>query len=546
VAPRPEAQIETPAVTKPEPKPEVENRSTPISSGLDVQAAPSFSSRREVPAPQPKPTPQPSSSAILSSQSPNLRIEGEGPQAVTLGKPASYSITVKNDGQKDAGEVVLSIALPKNAQLAGVNTTLGTPQQSTDQAGQTRIIWQIERVPAQGEQKLSLVLTPQNSQPFQLAVDWAFRPPSTSTRIDVLQPRLEMQLVGPKEIMYGVTQTYTVVVSNPGTGDAENVSLALAPLSLGQPQAEPQRVGVIAAGEKREFQIEVQAGQAGPLQIRSAATADGGLKAEIAEEIIVRRAKVQVAAQGTRFVYAPAGAAYEVSVSNTGDAPARNLTVAVGLPGGAKYLGGTEGAQSVEGGLRLAIGDLAPGDSRSFKVNCELTVEGRNQLQVQARADGGLVESAVAVTQVETIADLKLSVNDPKGPIPVGEKVAYEVMIRNRGAKAAQNVTVTTQFADGIEPLTTEGAQSSIAGGLVSFQPIARIEPNEEVKLLIYARGVKSGNHIFRTELSSQEPEGRQVAEDTSRYFGDLPASSGSINAATRETLPVGGTAFPR
>ena len=46
------------------------------------------------------------------------------------------------------------------------------------------------------------------------------------------------------------------------------------------------------------------------------------------------------------------------------------------------------------------------------------------------------------VTTVEAIADLKLMVNDPQGPLPVGKEVVYEIVITNRGTREANNIDV--------------------------------------------------------------------------------------------------------
>jgi len=216
-----------------------------------------------------------------------------------------------------------------------------------------------------------------------------------------------------------------------------------------------------------------------------------------------------------------------VQVANMGDAPASNLMIAVALPNGARYLGGIDGGKQIEGGVAAKIGDLAPGERRAFTVKCELVVEGRSQVQAQARADGDLTQSAVAITQVETIADLKLTVNDPKGPMPVGDNVTYEIKVKNRGAKAARGVQVIAQFAEGVEPVSTEGGRAQVAPGQVLFYPVPVLEPNEEIVVKVVARGHAPGNHIFRTEVKSQDPNTRQVAEGTTKFFGESELNSG-------------------
>jgi len=136
------------------------------------------------------------------------------------------------------------------------------------------------------------------------------------------------------------------------------------------------------------------------------------------------------------------------------------------------------------------------------------------------------------LTRVEGVADLKLSVNDPKGPIPVGQEVAYEISVENRGSKAATQVLVFAQFSEGIEPVATDGLPGEIQTGQVIFQPIARIDPKETVKLVVKAKAQASGNHVFRAAVQCSDPDTRLVAEDNTRFYGGNPSS-------TAKTLPI-------
>ena len=78
--------------------------------------------------------------------------------------------------------------------------------------------------------------------------------------------------------------------------------------------------------------------------------------------------------------------------------------------------------------------------------------------------------------------------NDPRGPTPVGEDALYEVHIVNRGTKAAEQISVATQFSDGIEPVESTGGGADIVTGQVLFHPIPRIAPGEEIMLKIELR----------------------------------------------------------
>ena len=64
-----------------------------------------------------------------------------------------------------------------------------------------------------------------------MAVRWSFAPPDATTHVQVQEPKLQMALAGPQDVLYGETKVYTITLSNPGTGDAENVVLNLLPLT---------------------------------------------------------------------------------------------------------------------------------------------------------------------------------------------------------------------------------------------------------------------------------------------------------------------------
>ncbi len=171
-------------------------------------------------------------------------------------------------------------------------------------------------------------------------------------------------------------------------------------------------------------------------------------------------------------------------VRNPGNATAENVALAAMLPVGAKYISST-GGQFISDQNKVAwnMASLAAGTEQELEVRCVLSTPGENRLQVVGTAGGDLSDSAAASTSVEALADLKLDVSDPQGPIPVGDEVTYEIHLRNRGTKAAENVDVAGYFSQGIEPVAAQGSTYHLSPGQVVFHPIASIAPGTEVAL---------------------------------------------------------------
>lgn len=469
----------------------------------------------------------------LSQQGPLLTVETEGPRAILVGKEASYRVRVTNQGSAEADRVIVSVALPAWVQVTKTAARLGTVSTAGDQRGASPLTWDLERVPPRSQQELTLTLLPTENRPVELAVDWVFRATSMQASIDVQQPQLAIAVEGPSELRYGTTGVFKIKVSNPGNGPAEGVTLTM---STGSGTSQPQAVGVLAAGETRTLEIELAAQQAGAMALQALAQGDGNLRAEAQHEVRVRRAQLAVKVTAPALLYAGATAQYEIRVANGGDAPAEGVTLEVELPSGMQNALGVD-KKSIDGSAsRWRLGDLPPGSDRVYKMQGDLTAGGENRLAARVTSNDQSTASDLAVTQVEAIADLKLIVNDPQGPLPVGRDVTYEILVVNRGSKEAHNIDLVAQFSEGIEPTGTEGHRGQIVPGQVVFEPIRTLPAGGQVAVQVKAKALQPGNLRFRAELSCTDLDTKLSSEFTTRFYsaagggaapGSRPAPAG-------------------
>ena len=63
--------------------------------------------------------------------------------------------------------------------------------------------------------------------------------------------------------------------------------------------------------------------------------------------------------------------------------------------------------------------------------------------------------------------------------------------------------------------------QAEIVPGQVLFQAIPRIDPGQEVTLIVRARATGQGPKRFRAEVSCEELGIQLVAQETTYFFGD-------------------------
>ena len=476
----------------------------------------------------------------VESHPQNIHVQVAGPAALTVGKPAKYVVHVVNDGAANVEDVEVRLPLPAWVKVSNAESTGGEAQLQADGAGTPRLVWSLASVKAKSSDELHLQLTAADGQPFDLNVEWTCRPAAAHARITVRQPQLELSLTGATDLLFGEEKVFTLLVSNPGSGDASGVVVHIA---TGGNRPKEVDVGNIPAGEQVEIPVQVVANQVGELKLTAAAKGDGGLTAEAAAKILIRRAQLALAVEAPELKFAGTEATYVVTVTNAGNAAAEDVQVSMAIPSGSRYVGGISGPTTTKGNLSWKVGAIAPSAQKQFEIRCQLLVEGTNRVAVQATGKAGLSASGDAVTEVEAISELKLIVNDPSGPAPTGQEVAYEIQVMNRGSRAAKNVKILIQFADGVEPTELAGGQGKLVPGQVVCEPLPELAAGEQVTVRVKAKAAKTGTHRYRVEVTSGEDDARLVSEGTSRFFD---SKSGAAARTAKKPVKEGAGTIQR
>ncbi|RMG05058.1 MAG: hypothetical protein D6741_00080, partial [Planctomycetota bacterium] len=232
---------------------------------------------------------------LIERQSPIIQVRTLGPRRISVGKEGIYQIIVENTGNLGADQVTVSVDLPEWADVLSAETTTGATNVDVRPGART-FTWKIPHLPEAGRELLKLRIVPRQSKPFDLAVKWDFVPLATETQIEVQEAKLQLNLEGPREILYGESAVYRLELANVGTGDAENLSIALLPMGSRTPVS--HHLGNLPAGEKKIVEIEMTARQMGQLTIQIDAHADGNAQAHLSETIAVLRPDLRVEVLG--------------------------------------------------------------------------------------------------------------------------------------------------------------------------------------------------------------------------------------------------------
>lgn len=467
---------------------------------------------------------RPKKDVLLSCEPPVIVSTVAGPQRIAVGREAEYRVVLQNKSETAARELSATIAIPafaEVAQAAATNGAVDRPAPAKDGDPQT-IKWQLFELAPRSSQTLTLQLVPHTGQPLLLAVQCDQAPVSGEVTLDVQEPKLQMEITGPAEVMFGKSQRYALLLSNPGTGDAEDVNIELTPPG-GDPKAPVKhKVGSLAAGSTRTIELELTAREAGDLKMLASASAAGGIRSEAVKTVMCRRAQLDVDWRGPEKNFAGAVATYYIRVRNQGTAPAGEVAVELSLPNGAELVDASNGFSwdDKKHMVSWRPGVIGASEERFMQLQCKLSAPGVNQLELVARTEAGDLSDVQTVpVTIEAMADLKLQVSDPEGMLPVGETAVYEIHVQNRGMMAARGVNVVAMFSEGIDPTNVEGGQHEIKDGRVAFRAIDALPAGAEVVLRIHAKATQPGTHVFRTEVVCDDIEAKLVAEETTRFF---------------------------
>ena len=468
---------------------------------------------------------------LLTGRTPSLAIEATGPRKVMVGHEAIFKITLQNMGEVVANNIKVSLDIPSSAEIVDVQTTAGTNQPISAGEGTTPLEWDVTRLAGHGHETLTLKLIPRQNTPIDLSVHWACTPERSQMSVEVQEPKLAMSLSGPTEVLYGQSRSYKLIISNPGSGDAENVMVSLMPIGRAAEAAASHRLGTLPAGGSKSIEVELTARQAGELMIRARALADGGLTAEVAEQVLVRRANLQLDVEGPKVKFSGTKGVYRIHLTNTGNAIAESVQVSAVLPPQATYQSSSTGGRVETDKSKVVWGavNLQPGEERLLEVQCLLQAPGENRIQVSSTANQELSATGGAVTMVESLADLKLEVHDPQGPIATGEDAMYEVTVRNRGTKGAENVNLVLYFSNGLEATAVQGGPHEIMPGQVVVKTIASLPAGSEKTFKIHARADRAGSHVFRAEVVCAPLDIKLTSEQSTRFYGDDFAGEASV-----------------
>lgn len=451
-------------------------------------------------------------------QEPAISLEWIGPPVTKVGRPADYTLAVRNVCNGAVQHVLVRVRMPQ-----GMNVTLTEPKAAAE--GNV-YVWELGTMMPKQEKNLQMRLVPDSRGNLGCQASVTFTG-SSSMKIRVCEPKLVLKLQAAERVLIGDTTTFLVAVNNPGDGPADQVKIS-ADLSSGLEHANGKKamfdVGTLAPGETRTVQIACATKAGGPQSCDAVAVADGDLRAQDKANVNVMMPRLDVEVNGPKLRYLDRPATYTIKVTNPGDAPATNVQVSDLIPAGFKFVGAPEGGRHDFSTRTVAwfVGDLEPGKSKEVHLNVVAVNPGEHQHKVAAQAARGLKAENELTTRVEGLSALLLEVVDTQDPIEVGADTSYEIRVTNTGTKTETDIRLACTIPDQMQFKGAQGpARFQEQGKVIAFEPLPKLAPRADAIFRIFVKATAPANVRFRTQLNSTNLQEPVVEQEATRIYQD-------------------------
>jgi uncharacterized repeat protein (TIGR01451 family) len=338
-----------------------------------------------------------SSSAMLkvTVREPKLVVKTAAPEKVVLGDSATVAITITNPGDGVADRVKVKAVLPEGLEHARgkqIEVELGNLG-----AGESRTVQLVCLAKTAGMQLVDCT-----------AIADAGLTSQDSAKLDVVLPRLDLAILGPKLRYLDRHAVYTLKVTNPGSAPASNVSLVhILPQGFKFHEAShggrhdfPTRtitwfIGDLMPGQSREVTLEAVAVSPGEHKHRAVATAARGLKTEGDAVTVVEglSALLMELVDTDDPVEVGNDTTYEIRITNTGSKVETNLELVCTVPEkmefrGAKSSAGCRFRMEGRDVIFEPLARLMPRTDTVYRVTARGMAPGDMRFRARIRADG--------------------------------------------------------------------------------------------------------------------------------------------------------------
>ena len=445
-----------------------------------------------------------------------VRLDKTAPREVELNRSFDYFIAITNLTEAVLTDIVVNEELSRGFQFTRSNPAA---RKDVD-----KLVWEIKSLGPKASKRITVTGIASSSDSLEHCTTVITPIIPACVPIRIVQPRLELARVAPDEALLCEAIPVVFVVTNSGTGSAQDVKIVdNLPIGLRTTDGKSKLVldvGTLAEGESRQFSAELRAAKIGRYASKAVATSATGLRAESAETTtIVSLPILAIENNGPRKHYLGRKVTYEITVANKSDIPAKNTIVEDTVPNGAISIEADEGAKLSGSKLIWEFGTLAPNSIKKVRVSYIPTEPGMQANNATVTAYCSEAVTASVQTMVTGISAVSMEVVDVEDPVRVGTQTTYVISVTNQGSAAATNIRINCLLESNVQYVSSAGATAgSIEGQMVKFYPLSSLEPKARAAWRVVVAAVKPGDVRFKAVMNVDQLT-RPVEETESTHI---------------------------
>jgi len=412
-----------------------------------------------------------------------------------FGDNVTYTVTVTNDGDVDASQVVIVDQLGNGLKYVS-SSDGGVWDEKTN-----TVTWIVDL--AKGESKVFSVIaivSGYGNVTNSLVVG------NKTTGVNVTVPEIIPDKTVDNEIPnFGDNVTYTVTVTNDGIGDANNVVITdvldkgLKFLNATGNFTYDEKTGTItwtvdlAKGETKTFNVNVTVLGYGVLSNTVVVGNKTAVRNITVPEIIT------VKEVNSSDIHIGDEITYTITVSNSGKINATNVVIRDILPEGLKFINASNGGvYDPVTGIITWILNITANSTVDLTVDVCVNKSGNitNTVNVGNKTSNCTIESG-------DIVDLEIHIVADKSEIYVGDNIVYTVTVINNGPSDAINTIANILIPNALSIFSYNATKGTfdITSGNWS---IGNLTNGEKVVLTFVAKALNEGNSTVYVNVTSE------------------------------------------
>lgn len=444
-------------------------------------------------------------------------LEKQGPSEVIIGQEFSYQIQVSNRSAIDMVAITLEDVLPEGMSISSI-----TPEPTKREGA--KLIWDLGTLPAKTAKLITicgsamqtgcLVSTGRARVCYEMSLPLVTR---------VIQCNVELQKTLPAVADLCDPIPMCLTVYNTGSAPATNVCITdqLPEGLLTKDGKSEIRINVptIPVGGHKTFSIDLKAIAAGEFTNTASAQADNGCYSTSSATVKVVAPALQLSMYAPMDGYICTTIPYEITVTNTGNSPAKDVVVVDTYTAGMK-LAVNDGKISKD---RAAwnLGTIQPGEQKKICFTGTSAVEGQygHEVSVTARcAEPKNVKHCITLIGVPGVLT---SVKDNCDPVMVGGQTTYTITASNTGTRDATNLVYTVELDDGMEFVAGEGATpvTQVNAKKLSFAPLPVLAKGTTASWTVTIKAANVGDKRFTVKAKTDELQSEVSKSESTNFY---------------------------